>query len=59
MEEDKSTASQKVFSEMHVKAIIAVPQNLLEEALKHHVGALQLEKHCTVESCHRENWSAK
>ena len=42
MEKDKPTASQEVFSEVQMKAIAAVVRGLLVEALKDHVGVLQL-----------------
>ena len=46
MDEDKPTASREVFLEAQMKAIAAVVGGLLEEVLKDHVGALQLEKGC-------------
>ena len=47
MDEYKPTTSQKVFPEAQMKAIAAEVGGLLEEALKDHVGVLQLEKACT------------
>ena len=44
MDEDKPTASQEVFSEAQMKIVAAVVRGVLEEVLKDHVGALQLEK---------------
>ena len=44
MDEDKATTSQEVFSGAQMKAITAVVGGLLEEAIKDHVGALQVEK---------------
>ena len=47
MDEDKPTASQEVFLELgrnQMKAIAAVVGGFPEEALKDHVGTLQLEK---------------
>ena len=43
MEEDTPNASQEVFLEAQMKAIVGVVRGLLEEALKDHVGAPQLE----------------
>ena len=43
MEEGTQNASQEVFSEVQMKAIAGVVRGLLEEALKDHVGAPQLE----------------
>ena len=43
-EEDKPTAFSKVFSEVQLKAITVVVEDLLEGVMKDHVGALQLEK---------------
>ena len=48
LDEDKPTASQEVFSEVLMKAIAVVVGGLLEEALKNHVGALQLVKGCKI-----------
>ena len=46
MDDDQRTASQKVFSEVQMKAIAALVGGLPEEVLKDHVGALQFEKGC-------------
>ena len=51
MDEDKPTTSWEVFSEAQNKAIAAVVGGLLEEALKDHVGELQLEKSCRSTVC--------
>ena len=42
MEEDKHGTSQKVFSEVQMKAITAGIRDLLKEAPKGHVGVPQL-----------------
>ena len=46
MDKHKPTASQEVLSEAQMKAIAAVVKGFLEEALKDHIGMLQLEKGC-------------
>ena len=43
MEENKPNAFQQVFSKVQMKVIAAMVGGLLEEALKDHVGAPQLD----------------
>ena len=43
MEEDESTASKEVFSEVQKKAITGMVEGLLKKVLKDCIGALQLE----------------
>ena len=51
MGKDKPTAFQKVFSEAQMKAIVPPVIGLMEEALKDHIGALQLEEGCRSTVC--------
>ena len=44
MDEDRPIASQEVFLEGQMNTITAVVKGLLEQVLKDHVGALQLEE---------------
>ena len=46
MHKDRPTTYQEAFLEAQMKAITAGVEGLLEEALKNHIGAVQLEKGC-------------